>query len=269
MKKLINKLSDFTGLDIKTILSAILLIAIIAPTLSLIMNLNKNVFYKQTTTEDTKIQSSGQTLGVKTNLNIDEIKINLASIEEEKKKNELLFEDYENNYSKVNIYPEGQLTPSSLITACRSGSHDLTLCDKEIVKLTKPFSTSGKIDSAYLYIKVGVQREGSTFQGLTYYDSIYFFIDDAQKYGGHLLRAQASWIKENSDSTELLFNLKKTPFTTVPYPSNSSVTPINTPNILDQLNNRKDHYIVGFVSTLGIGKIYEMNIGYQGGEINL
>ncbi len=270
MKKFLDYLENITGLDIKIILNSILIVVITLPLVGFIVNFNNKNINKQIST---KVEATSdleqKTLGINTNINSENIKTNLINFEEEQKKNDAFYESIISSYEFVNIYPTGQITPTSLISVCMDQNKNQELCDKEISRLAKTITTAGKIEDAYIYIKVGVNRGSSTFHGLTYYDSIYFLIDDGSRFGGHLLRAEATWKRENEDSTELMFNLKKIPFTTIPYPTNQAVTPIKEPNLLDQINIPGDHFVVSFVSTLGMGKIYELKVGYKGGQIVL
>lgn len=192
---------------------------------------------------------------------IEKIKEQETTIEEEKDK---IFNLYENLF-KVDIYKGGLVTPVSLTQACEDKKRVLEKCNAEIARITKVLNTEAEITDAYLYIKAGVSRGGASLGNLTENDSIYFYIDDAKQYGGHLLRSQAVWSRVNIDSIELLFDLKSVPFTHLPY--NDLAKPDKTPNIINVLNQPNKHFVGSFISTLGYGKIFELKIGYSGGKI--
>jgi len=166
---------------------------------------------------------------------------------------------------QIEIYKGGLVTPVSLIQACEDKKRIPEKCNEEIARITKVFNTESGIVEAYLYVRVGVSRGDSPLRNLTENDSIYFYIDDAKKYGGHLLRSQAIWSRVNIDSVELLFDLKSVPFTHLPY--NDLSEPNKTPDLKNVLNQPTKHFIGSFVSTLGYGKIFELKIGYSGGKI--
>ena len=79
------------------------------------------------------------------------------------------------------------------------------------------------------------------------------------------MRSRAEWSRINTDSIELLFNLKSVPFTHLPY--DDLAEPDKSPNLIDVLNQSDKHFIASFVSTLGYGKILELKIGFNGGDI--
>jgi len=192
-------------------------------------------------------------------------RIKEQKISEDKNRNDIL-ELYQ-GMRKIDIYPGGLVTPISLIQACEDKKRIRERCNEEIVAITQVLNTEAGIKDAYLYIKAGVSRSGSSLGNLTENDSIYFYVDDAKQFGGHLLRSQAQWSKVNTDSVELLFDLKSIPFTNLPY--NDLAEPNKTPNLIDVLSQPNKHFIASFVSTLGYGKIFEMKIGYSGGRMEL
>lgn len=194
---------------------------------------------------------------------IEKIKEQETAAGEEKDK---ILQFYE-GLNKVDIYKGGLVTPVSLIQACEDKKRVPEKCNAEIAKVTKILHTETEITDAFLYIKAGVSRGGSSLGNLTEYDSIYFYLDDAKQYGGHLLRSQAEWLRVNTDSIELLFNLESVPLTHLPY--NDLAEPDKTRNLIDVLNQSDRHFVAGFVSTLGYGKIFELKIGYSGGEIGI
>lgn len=194
---------------------------------------------------------------------IESIKEQEVRIEKEREK---VLQTYQ-NLVKVDIYKDGLVTPVSLVQACEDQKRNPGKCNEEIARVTKVLSTEQGINEAYLYIKAGVSRGGDSLGNLTENDSIYFYIDDAKQYGGHLLRSQAVWSRVNIDSIELLFDLRSIPFTHLPY--NDLAKPEKTPNLVDILNQPGQHFVAGFVSTLGYGKIFEFKIGYSGGKIEL
>lgn len=170
------------------------------------------------------------------------------------------------SYKKFNIYLDGLVTPENLVSSCQDGEKNGQSCNKEIASITRKVRVEGKIEEAYLYMRVAVSRDNGPLGKLTDFDSIWFFIDDAKNYGGHLLRSKALVNRQQEDGTqELLFNLEEIPFTTLPY--NEKADP-NYKNLLEVLNNGEtEHYVASFVSTLGYGKVIEMQIGYKGGLI--
>ena len=170
-------------------------------------------------------------------------------------------------FKKVNIYENGLVTPVSLIQSCEDKKRIPEKCNTEIAKITKILNTKAKIVEAYLYVRAGVSRGGFSLGNLTENDSIYFYLDDARQYGGHLLRSQAEWSRINNDNIELLFNLKSVPFTHLPY--NDLAEADKSLNLIDILNQSDNHFVAGFISTLGYGKIFELKIGYNGGEIEV
>ena len=194
---------------------------------------------------------------------IEKIKKEETTAEEQQNKILKLYQ----SFKKADIYTGGLITPISLIQTCEDKKRVAEKCNAEIAKITKVLTTEAEIADAYLYVKAGVSRGGSSLGNLTENDSIYFYLDDAKQYGGHLLRSRAEWSRVNSDSIELLFNLKSVPFTHLPY--NDLAEPDKTPNLMDVLNQPDKHFIAGFVSTLGYGKIFELKIGYSGGKIEL
>ena len=175
-------------------------------------------------------------------------------------------EKYE-SYRKINIYPNGLVTPPDLIRVCEDKKRIPAQCNTEIAKITKVLITSGDITDAYLYIKAGVSRDNAPFGTLKNFDSIWFYVDGGD-FSGHLLRSKAILRKQSEDGiTELLYNLREIPFVGLPYSDNS--TP-KIQNILNnKLNTKGEHFIGAFVSTLGIGKIFEIKIGYDGGSIEI
>ncbi len=192
---------------------------------------------------------------------IEKIKEQELGREQEKDKILKLYKELK----QAEVYSGGLITPASLIQACEDKKRIPEKCNEEIAKITKIFNTESGIIEAYLYIRAGVSRGNSSIGNLTENDSIYFYIDDAKQYGGHLLRSQAVWSRVNIDSIELLFDLKLTPFTHLPY--SDLAKPDKTPNIINVLNQPNKHFIGSFISTLGYGKIFELKIGYKGGKI--
>lgn len=192
--------------------------------------------------------------------------ISREEIEEAKKETPTDFEKYL-SYKKVDLYPNGLVTPVDLVQSCEDRKRIAEKCNQEIAKITKTLSTSGNIENAYLYLKVGVSRENAPFGILTNFDSVWFYIDGSES-GGHLLRSRAMVRRQSEDGvTELLYDLREVPFVGLPYRDDASP---RMRNILDDtLNIAGEHFIGSFVSTLGIGKIFEMKIGYSGGLIEI
>lgn len=194
-----------------------------------------------------------------------EPKIEKESMQQEKEKETPLGE-YK-KYKQVNVYPEGLVTPKGLIKACTHGSRKPEKCNSEIASITQLIESEKNIEVAYLYIKAGVSRENQPLGPLTKYDSVWFYLDNS-KFGGHLLRSRALINRQSKDGvSELLFDLSQVSFTKLPY--DNKANPLKEKDILSQLNNGSRHFIGGFVSTLGYGRILEMKIGYKGGDINL
>jgi hypothetical protein len=189
---------------------------------------------------------------------IDPIKIG-----ELKKTEAAAIERYKNS-KKIDVYPNGLVTPSTLIEACEDRKKVPEKCNAEIAKIVRVIKSSGEIKEAYLYIKAGVSRNNAPFSPLTPFDSIWFFIDDSE-YGGHLLRSRAIINQQTDDGiAELLFDLREVPFIRLPYKDDAS--PEKVKNILDnRFKIEGNHFVGGFVSSLGIGKVFEMKIGYEGG----
>ena len=194
---------------------------------------------------------------------IEKIKEQEIGIEQEKDK---VFKSYK-ELKQLEVYKGGLITPVSLIQACEDKKRIPEKCNEEIARITRVLNTESGITDAYLYIKAGVSRGGSPLGNLTENDSIYFYVDDAKQFGGHLLRSQAKWSRINIDSIELLFDLSSIPFTHLPY--NDLAKPDKTPNLIDVLNQPDKHFIAGFISTLGYGRISELKIGYKGGVIKI
>jgi hypothetical protein len=171
------------------------------------------------------------------------------------------------SYQKVNLYPNGLVTPKDLIRACEDRKRIPVQCDAEITKITRVLVTSGEIQDAYLYIKAGVSRDNAPFGTLTEFDSIWFFVDSSD-FGGHLLRSQAIVKRQSDDGvTELLYNLREVPFVGLPYRDDANP---RMRNILgERLNTPGEHFVGAFVSTLGLGNILEAKIGYDGGLIEI
>lgn len=192
--------------------------------------------------------------------------ISREKIEEIKKEIPADLEKYL-SYEKVDIYPNGLVTPIDLIQACEDRKRVAEKCNQEIARITKVLTTSGKITNAYLYLKIGVSRENVPLGVLTNFDSAWLYVDSSD-FGGHLLRSRAIIRRQSEDGvTELLYNLKEVPFVGLPY--SDDATP-RVRNILDdKFNNLGEHFIGAFVSTKGMGKIFEMKIGYEGGSIKI
>ena len=190
-------------------------------------------------------------------------KIKEKEIGKEQEKDKIL--RFYKELKQADIYKGGLITPISLIQSCEDKKRVPEKCNEEIARITKVFNTERGIVEAYLYIRAGVSRGDSALGNLTENDSVYFYIDDAKQYGGHLLRSQAIWSRVNIDSIELLFDLKSVPFTHLPY--NDLAKPDKTPNIINVLNQPNKHFVGSFISTLGYGKIFELKIGYSGGKI--
>lgn len=193
--------------------------------------------------------------------------LNKEKISEIKNQTRGDFEKYL-QYTKVDIYSNGLVTPTSLTQACKDKGGNKENCNREIAQITKTLSTNGEIENAYLYLKVGVSREDLPLGQLTQFDSVWFFVNESN-YSGQLLRPKAIINKQSDEGvTELLYSLKEVPFTHLPY--NDGAVPDKIANILDdQLNKPGKQFIGAFVSTLGYGKILEMKIGYNGGSIVL
>lgn len=260
MANFIKSLESKTGIDWGVIISGVILLVL--TTLVVVLISPRFIF------KDGERGLSEDTLPkISTNISKEEIDNTKSTIALDLKNEERAFDQYNNLLSKVTIYPNGLNTPPGLIQYCQDEKATREKCNQEVIKLTQTISTEPTISEAYLYIKVAVSRGRQPFGGLTKYDSIYFFLDDSSKFGGHLLRSKSVWSRENTDSTELLFDLDGLPFTDIPY--SDAVTPTKTLNLLDVLNEGGNHYIVSFVSTLGAGRIQEMKIGYKGGEITL
>lgn len=262
MANFIKTLESKTGIDWGVIISGMILLAL---TTLVIVLINPLFIFKDGKREG--ILPEDTSPKISTNISKQEIDNTKPTIAQDLKSEELVFDHYNNLLSRVAIYPNGFNTPPGLIQNCQDEKNNREKCNQEVIKLTQTISVEPKVVEAYLYAKVAVSRGGQPFSGLTKYDSIYFFLDDSSKYGGHLLRSKAVWSRENVDSTELLFDLDGLSFTDIPY--KDAVTPIKTPNLLDVLNEGGNHYIVSFVSTLGAGRIQEMKISYRGGEIIL
>lgn len=185
---------------------------------------------------------------------------------EAKKETPIDFEKYL-SYKKVDLYPNGLVAPVDLVQSCEDRKRIAEKCNQEIAKITKTLSTSGNIENAYLYLRVGASRENTPFGILTNFDSVWFYVDGSES-GGHLLRSRAIVKRQSEDGvTELLYDLREVPFVGLPYRDDASP---RMRNILgDKLNIAGEHFIGSFVSTLGIGKIFEMKIGYSGGLIEI
>ena len=199
--------------------------------------------------------------------------INPSQIDEIRKQREAEWQRYLVS-NKIDIYPNGLTTPKSLISACEDKKKNQEECNKEIEKIVEAIGTQPLITKAYIYIKAGVSRENKPLGVLTKDDSIWFYVsDNIEKVksehtfaGGHLLRNKAIINKTNEDGlTELFFEISQLPITVLPY--DESNEPVKTDNALELLNEGGKHFIGGFVSTLGFGKIIEMKIGYIDGSI--
>ena len=192
--------------------------------------------------------------------------VSREEIEEIKKEVPTDFEKFL-SYKMLDIYPNGLITPIDLIQACEDRKRVAEKCNQEIARITKVLTTSGKIKNAYLYLKVGVSRENAPLGILTNFDSVWLYVDSSD-FGGHLLRSRAIIKKQSEDGvTELLYNLREVPFVGLPY--SDDATP-RMKNILDdKFNDPGEHFIGAFVSTKGIGKIFEMKISYDGGSIEI
>lgn len=191
--------------------------------------------------------------------------IDKSEIELIKNESSKVFEKF-SELKQVSIYPNGLVTPRSLVEACKDGSKSPGLCSKEIATITKTVESSGGVQKVYLYIKAGVSRDGASMGPLTQFDSIWFYIDSSN-YGGHLLRSSALVNQQTEDGvTELLFDLSSIPFVDLPY--SRSKTP-EVKDLLKILSESGEHFVGSFVSTLGDGKIFEILIGYEGGNIVL
>ena len=198
-------------------------------------------------------------------LKIDPI-VKQKEIEEAKKEVSIDLEKYE-SYQKIDLYPNGLVTPQDMIRACEDRKRISAQCNAEIAKITKALTTSGDTKNAYLYLKAGVSRDNVPFGIFTEFDSIWFYVDSSD-FGGHLLRSRAIARRQSEDGvTELLYSLKEVPFVGLSYRDDASP---RIKNILeDRLNIDGDHFIGAFVSTLGVGKVFEMKIGYEGGLIEI
>lgn len=192
--------------------------------------------------------------------------VSREEIEEAKKETLTDFEKYL-GYKKVDLYPNGLVTPIDLVQVCEDRKRVAEKCNQEVAKITKVLTTSGNIRDAYLYIKAGVSRNSAPFSILTEFDSIWFYVDSSD-FGGHLLRSRAIVRRQSEDGvTELLYSLREIPFVGLPYRDDA---PPRIKNILDDRLNIDGEYFIGsFVSTLGIGKIFEIKIGYDGGAIEV
>lgn len=192
--------------------------------------------------------------------------INKEEIEKETIKISTDLEKY-TSYKKVDLYPNGLVTPVDLIRVCEDKKKIPTECNKEIARITKVLSVSGNIKGAYLYIKSGVSRNGASFGPLTNFDSIWFYIDGGD-FGGHLLRSKAIITRQSEDGlTELLYDLSVIPFTVLPY--YDSAIPIVKNMLIEKINTPGNHLIGAFVSTLDMGRIFEMKLGYNGGFMEI
>lgn len=187
-------------------------------------------------------------------------------IKAEIKKEASSFEGFFNLDRRITLYPEGVVTSENLIKACENpagrGVADRSACNKEIARITKVIEIDQKPTKGWLYIKAGVARAGASFTALNReYDAIWFFLDEKDG-SGHLFVPDAVASRVSEDGlTEILFPLEKVSFVSLPYsenePSNRRVI-----NLIDRLTADK-HYIAAFVSSLGNGKIFSLELGFQ------
>lgn len=203
--------------------------------------------------------------------------VNPGTIDDILKKQEVAKQEYL-KYNKVDIYPAGLTTPQSLIAACEDKKKVQTICNQEIANITQIIKTSGQINKAYLYIRAAVSSQGTTTKLNPNEDSVWFYITkgfgsqitNKDVVAGHLLRNKAIFshdvvATDGSVYTEMLFDMSQLPFTTLPY--NEANPPTQVADALSVLNIADRHFVAGFVSTLNLGEILEMRIGYSGGSI--
>lgn len=167
----------------------------------------------------------------------------------------------------VSVYENGLITPPSLISYCKKDDGNQTKCNSEIANITRKLRTSGSITTAKLYMKVGVSRDSSPITPLTQYDSVWFLLDSTD-ISGHLVRSKSLYEGITEDGySELIFDLFNLPITKeFPYSEANKVEPKNA---LGALNSKSEHIIASFVSTFGLGKIQELKIYFEGGDIFL
>lgn len=191
-------------------------------------------------------------------------------IQQEKETTPEPFEQFFNSH-RIAIYPDGLVTPETLISACENpsgrGVKDQTQCNKEIAKITRILEVSKKPTSGWLYVKASVSRGKAPLGALNKdYDAIWIFLKDGL-HGGNLFQKDAISRISEDGTTELLYRLNKIIVVGLPY---SETNPINRRelNFTEVLIPGK-HYVAAFVSSLGYGKIQALEIGLEDGNIKL
>lgn len=198
---------------------------------------------------------------------ITQPEISKEEVEQIKKKQLTEFEKFQ-SYQKITTYKDF-VTPAEINKFCLDTARNDEMCKETIAKLTTKLQVSGNVEDAYIYIKAGVSRSGMPIGQLTPYDSVYLYLDES-KNGGHLIRPKAIIYRSSEDGlTELLYKLDNLPFTHLPYSETASPDENKNSNLLSILKTNGTHYLGSYVSTLGYGEIFELVIGYKGGEIQV
>lgn len=155
--------------------------------------------------------------------------------------------DYYNKLSQNN-------NKLNIITSVDSSVVDGKILGRNNVKI----KTWGKFSSVYLYINVSVDNN----EPLTIWDSIYVTLKkpNYKPMGGHIFRP-LSLKMPASNTTKLLFDLRKIPYTFLPY---SESNQYYNADWFDLLNSNNRFEIESFLSTSRVGgKIIEISLAYE------
>lgn len=130
---------------------------------------------------------------------------------------------------------------------------------------TKTFNNrllvSGLFSQGYLYVKASIDNSSIENKG-SIYTKMYVLSSDGlyQEFGGHLISSQSLDTPKSNDFTELLYQLSDIKYKKDFQDSDVEVISANWLKLLNMVGN---HGILGFVSTVGNGKIIELSLYYE------
>lgn len=129
---------------------------------------------------------------------------------------------------------------------------------------------SGLFSQGYFYVKASIDNSNIENKG-SIYTKMYVLSSDGnyQEFGGHLIPSQSLDTPKSNDVTELLYQLSDIKYKKDYRASDVEIISANWLKLLNMVGN---HGFLGFVSTVGNGKIIELSIYYecvQGTECNI
>jgi hypothetical protein len=229
------------------IISAIVFILVISLTIAMIQIVGVGIDFlrgKLNLSKEVRVEST---------LNEKEIE-GIIKIVEKAKPAPSKFSDYD-YYQKLEKLP--------LVTSTESWVEKKGDAEKVEGRVFKKFiRANGNIANAYLFVDVSVDNG----EPLKIWDSIYVSLRKIKNNNlyipldGHLLRSESLKVPD-SDTTQLLYDLRQIPFTAIPYSDNNKFT---NKDWLLLLQNADKFQFETFLSTLREGGMIDnISIGYE------